>query len=48
MPTMVKPPSSVKQGEWVLFALFAVAIASFVLISIGYGIMEYNGSFGGY
>jgi len=48
MPAMVKPPSSVKQGEWVLFALFVAAVAAFVLISIGYGIMEYNGSFGRY
>jgi hypothetical protein len=47
MPHMAKPPSSVKQGERVLFVLFIVAIASFVLISIGFAVMQYGGSFNG-
>lgn len=44
MLAMAKQSSSTKPGERVLFAMFIVAVIVFVLFSIGFGVMEHNGS----
>jgi hypothetical protein len=41
---MAKQSSPVKPGERTLILMFIVAIIIFVVISIGFGVMEHNGS----
>lgn len=45
---MAKFFSSAKPGERMIFILFIVAIACFVLVSIGFAVMQYDGSFSPY